>query len=74
MASQASDDKKTAKGKHILWYFKLLNFVLIIEIGDVAGVAEVTIRQSYKLMYPKALDLFPSDFRYYNRVHELPTS
>lgn len=44
------------------------------EIGEVAGVAEVTIRQSYKLMYPKALDLIPSDYRYYNRVHELPSS
>jgi len=44
------------------------------EIGDVAGVAEVTIRQSYKLMYPKALDLFPADFRYYNRIPDLPAS
>jgi len=44
------------------------------EIGDVAGVAEVTIRQSYKLMYPKALDLFPADYRYYNRIPDLPSS
>lgn len=45
-----------------------------LEIGDVAGVAEVTIRQSYKLMYPKALDLFPADFRFYSRIPDLPTS
>lgn len=32
------------------------------EIGDIAGVAEVTIRQSYKLMAPRAADLFPPDF------------
>ncbi|XP_015791881.1 transcription initiation factor IIB [Tetranychus urticae] len=32
------------------------------EIGDIAGVAEVTIRQSYRLMAPRAADLFPADF------------
>merc|ERR1719150_1716347 len=29
------------------------------EIADVAGVADVTIRQSYKLMLPRAAELFP---------------
>lgn len=33
------------------------------EIGDIAGVADVTIRQSYELMYPRAADLFPEDFK-----------
>ncbi|CAG5119626.1 unnamed protein product [Candidula unifasciata] len=57
MASQASDDKKTAK-----------------EIGDIAGVAEVTIRQSYKSMLPKALELFPQDFKFSTSVENLPTN
>ncbi len=32
------------------------------EIGDIVGVADVTIRQSYKLMYPRHADLFPDGF------------
>ncbi|CAL1536558.1 unnamed protein product [Lymnaea stagnalis] len=55
MASQASDDKKTAK-----------------EIGDIAGVAEVTIRQSYKSMIPKADELFPKDFKFTTPIECLP--
>jgi len=42
------------------------------EIGDVAGVADVTIRQSYKLMYPKAEALFPKDFKFYTPINQLP--
>lgn len=42
------------------------------EIGDIAGVAEVTIRQSYKLMYPHASKLFPQDFVFHTPIHELP--
>ena len=44
------------------------------EIGDIAGVAEITIRQSYRLMYPKAIDLFPEDFKFETRVEDLPPS
>ncbi|XP_055898769.1 transcription initiation factor IIB-like isoform X1 [Biomphalaria glabrata] len=57
MASQASEDKKTAK-----------------EIGDIAGVAEVTIRQSYKSMIPKAEELFPKDFKFYTPIDALPAN
>lgn len=32
------------------------------EIGDVTGVADVSISQSYELMYPHALELFPDEF------------
>jgi len=42
------------------------------EIGEVAGVAEVTIKQSYKLMYPRAADLFPADFRFATLIQDLP--
>ncbi|XP_011422417.3 transcription initiation factor IIB isoform X1 [Magallana gigas] len=42
------------------------------EIGDIAGVAEVTIRQSYKLMYPKAHLLFPEDFDFVTPIEQLP--
>jgi transcription initiation factor TFIIB len=37
------------------------------EIGDIAGVADVTVRESYKLMYPHAAKLFPEDFRFTTR-------
>jgi len=42
------------------------------EIGDIAGVADVTIRQSYKLMYPRAADLFPEDFNFTTPIEQLP--
>lgn len=42
------------------------------EIGDIAGVADVTIRQSYKLMYPHAVKLFPEDFKFSTPIELLP--
>lgn len=42
------------------------------EIGDIAGVADVTIRQSYKLMYPYAAKLFPDDFKFLTPIDKLP--
>lgn len=42
------------------------------EIGDIAGVADVTIRQSYKLMLPEAAKLFPEDFVFDTPVDDLP--
>lgn len=42
------------------------------EIGDIAGVADVTIRQSYRLMYPHAAELFPEDFKYTTPIEQLP--
>lgn len=57
MASQASDEKSKKTQK---------------EIGDIAGVADVTIRQSYKLMYPRAAELFPGDFSFSTPIEQLP--
>lgn len=42
------------------------------EIGDIAGVADVTIRQSYKLMHPHAAKLFPEDFKFATTIDDLP--
>lgn len=42
------------------------------EIGDIAGVADVTIRQSYKLMFPYAVNLFPVDFKFATPIDQLP--
>jgi len=42
------------------------------EIGDIAGVAEMTIRQSYKLMFPKAPELFPPDYKFHTPIDQLP--
>lgn len=52
------------------WYMKL--FSSHAEIGDIAGVADVTIRQSYRLIYPRAADLFPPDFKFDTPVDKLP--
>ena len=37
--------------------------VSFVEIGDIAGVADVTIRQSYRLIYLCAAERFPTDFQ-----------
>lgn len=42
------------------------------DIGEIAGVAEVTIRQSYKQIYPRAKDLFPENFKFTTPIHSLP--
>lgn len=42
------------------------------EIGDVAGTADVTIRQSYKLMQPRAWQLFPQGFKFHTPIEQLP--
>jgi len=42
------------------------------DIGEVAGVAEVTIRQSYKQMLPRAKDLFPENFKFHKPISQLP--
>ena len=42
------------------------------EIADIAGVADVTIRQSYKLMLPRAAELFPEGFKFATPIEELP--
>ncbi|RUS89100.1 hypothetical protein EGW08_003108 [Elysia chlorotica] len=42
------------------------------EVSDVTGVAEATIRQSYKAMIPKAIDLFPEGFKFVTPIECLP--
>ena len=42
------------------------------EIADIAGVADVTIRQSYKLMLPRAAELFPEGFKFATPIESLP--
>ena len=44
------------------------------EISDIAGVAEVTIKQSYKLMIPRAAELFPENFEFATPIENLPSS
>jgi len=44
------------------------------EIGDIAGVADVTIRQSYRSLIPRAADLFPPDFKFHTPIDKLPVS
>jgi len=44
------------------------------EIGEIAGAAEVTVRQTYKLLFPRAADLFPEDFKFATPIEHLPSS
>ncbi|KAI1730782.1 transcription factor TFIIB repeat domain-containing protein [Ditylenchus destructor] len=44
------------------------------EIGEIAGAAEVTVRQTYRLLLPKAAELFPADFKFETTIENLPTS
>ena len=42
------------------------------EVGDIVGVADSTIRQSYRLMYPHRAKLFPKDFKFVVPIDDLP--
>ncbi|KAK2718758.1 hypothetical protein QYM36_005932 [Artemia franciscana] len=44
------------------------------DIGEVAGTAEATIRQVYRLMLPSASLLFPADFKFAIPIKDLPQS
>lgn len=80
LASQASDGKKSQKGELKSWgsqcptCHKFLHYKSFLEIGDIAGVADVTIRQAYRLMYPKVAELFPTDFKFFTPIEKLPSS
>jgi len=43
------------------------------EVAEVVGVADVTIRHSYRLMYPHAKKLFPENFQFVTSIQELPS-
>lgn len=66
----------------ILISFKNLDILLInhvilrkfSEIGEIAGAAEVTVKQTYKLLYPRAAELFPEDFKFTAGLESLPPS
>lgn len=42
------------------------------EVGDVVGVADSTIRQSYRLLYPSREILFPDGFVFVTPLDQLP--
>lgn len=44
-----------------------------LEIAEIAGAAESTIKNTYRLMYPQAFRLFPEDFEFDTPVYRLPT-
>ncbi len=49
-------------------------FLFVSEIASISGAAEVTIKQSYKLMHPKAHALFPTDFEFDTPIELLPAN
>lgn len=44
------------------------------DIGDIAGVADVTIRQSYRNLIVRASELFPPGFVFHTPIDRLPVS
>ena len=56
----------------VIYYYLYYVILYFIEIGDIAGVAEVTITKSYKLMRPRAAELFPEGFVFHTPVDNLP--
>ena len=44
------------------------------EISVITGVAEVTIKQCYKLMIPRAKELFPENFKFDTPIDQFPES
>lgn len=56
----------------IVVYTLFMQSFLSVEVGDVVGVADSTIRQSYRLLYPSREKLFPSDFKFVTPLDDLP--
>lgn len=44
------------------------------DIAEIAGVAAATIRQAYKLLLPRAIELFPDDFKFTVPIENLPVN
>ncbi|XP_045462545.1 transcription initiation factor IIB-like [Harmonia axyridis] len=44
-----------------------------LEIAEIAGASESTIKNTYRLMYPQAFRLFPEDFEFDTPDYRLPT-
>lgn len=44
------------------------------EISEVAGCAESTIKQSYRVLLSRAAELIPPESRFHSRIHQLPAS
>ena len=42
------------------------------EVGDVVGVADTTIHQSYRLLYRSKEELFPAEFGFVTPIDQLP--
>ncbi len=74
MACAAAGERKPMKGKNSITKKKILFYILSSDIQVVAGVMESTIRQIYKIMLPKAAELFPADFQFQCPPANLPSS
>ena len=73
MASQASKEKRSAKGSEYSRAIYTKFYInSLLEIGEIAGAAEVTVRHTYKLFLPVAEKLFPADFKF--DIEQLPAS
>lgn len=49
----------------------LTPIVHVSEIGEIAGAAESTIKQTYRLLLPRADELFPPDFNFVVPIEKL---
>ena len=74
MACAAAGERKPMKGKPPTFFAFSTSRRLLADIQVVAGVMENTIRVIYRLMLPRAAELFPADFNFKCPVANLPTS
>lgn len=74
MACAAAGERKPMKGTNILLQQTINTNIFSLDIQVAAGVMESTIRQIYKIMLPKAAELFPPDFVFKCPPANLPSS
>ena len=76
MACAAAGERKQMKGEfsQFLIFHKSNRSSSFSDVQSVAGVMESTIRQIYKIMLPKAADLFPAEFPFKVLPGNLPQS
>lgn len=74
MACAAAGERKQMKGAFFSSKIESISFVSFSDVQHVAGVMESTIRQIYKIMLPKATELFPAEFPFKVLPGNLPQS
>ena len=75
IALVSEDSQDLVEVRRIAQFFRIMRIVRIFELARHSTGLQAfgyTIRQSYKLMLPRAAELFPGDFKFTTPIENLP--